>query len=630
GPPAAPVLTTVYPHASPLVISGWADGKYHAHLYMVFVTAEDTTVVGFDENNPQYVHRDVEVKHPAVYFSPKTLKITTYRGTSATGKVQVTGWALPTGSTVNFNSNNANFTVTSSLTQAQVMATGGAEITVTYNGADAAATATITATCGAISSTFTVNGIAKDTLANLKGIYGRANNDTVLVRGKMVVMHKDSNSSGNTRVWVQDMDKENGASMMLYRVAASKGYSALKVGDVLQNVAGRVNISSGLYRFTPLAEKVEAVEHNHEVYVDTMSLLDVRANSNKAEAQNALVCIKDVRFRQTGNFGANRAYTLLQGKDTLVFRTDYAKADYIGKPIPSYGLYVTGIVGYYNGTTPQITARNLADLAEAPCLAPTDFDAEVSASEATMEWTGAATNYSVRYAKEEADLATAEVKTVSNRKSFTATGLDALTTYYYQVKSLCSETNESDWSAVQNFTTLSATAPSITMLSPVDRPTFTDSVLVLFRLNNVSLNAGDITASIVFSDGYTVDNLTDTVYRRAMPSGDYNLLVVLKKDGNALNPNVQSRVRYFSVDLPDVATPVFTPKAGRYNDSVEVTLSCATQGASIFYAKNEGEYVAYTAGSKFLLKENATFKAFACKERMDTSAVATAAYTIHS
>lgn len=625
----APVLKTLYTQSSPLTISGLADGKYHVDLYMVEVTPKtegtgnDTTEVGFNGSN--YVHRTFEVKHPAINFAPKTLKLTTFLGAEATDTVKVTGWALPESSSVSFASNSANFIVTpASLAQTDVMAEGGAKIAVTYNGADASATAEITATCGDnISATFTVNAIARDTLANLKGIYSKDKNDTVLVRGKMVVTHKDSY---NFRIWVQDIDKENGASMLLYNVKGG-GYDDIEVGDVLENVAGAVNIYNGLYEFTPLA-KLEAVAQDHAIYVDTLTVDYI--NNNIGTVQNALVCVENVSFAETGNFVKNSTYTLKQDTKELNFYTTFNNADYIGNAIPTVRLHVVGILSVNTGKPEQgtyIVARNSADMAEAPCLVPTNFFEEVHSDEATMEWEGLADKYSVRYGKVEADLTSATATDVT-KKSFTATNLDALTTYYYQVKSLCSATNESEWSAVQSFTTLSATQPAINMVSPVGNPTFTDSVKVSFRLKNVTLKADDTTASIVFSDGFTVDNLTDTVYMRAMPSGDYSLQVILMKDGDTLNPSVKSNVRYFSVKLPDVAKPVFTPATGRYKDSVEVTLNCDTEGASIFYAQGEGEWVAYAAGSKILLKESATLKAFACKERMDTSAVATESYTI--
>lgn len=79
-----------------------------------------------------------------------------------------------------------------------------------------------------------------------------------------------------------------------------------------------------------------------------------------------------------------------------------------------------------------------------------------------------------------------------------------------------------------------------------------------------------------------------------------------------------------------VATPVFTPAAGEYENSVEVSISCATADASIYYTLDGTEPDAnateYTA--PFTLTANTTVKAIAVKEGMTNSEVVTAVYNI--
>ena len=43
------------------------------------------------------------------------------------------------------------------------------------------------------------------------------------------------------------------------------------------------------------------------------------------------------------------------------------------------------------------------------------------------------------------------------------------------------------------------------------------------------------------------------------------------------------------IDVPTVAKPTFTPDAGTYYNKVEVTISCATEGAQIYYTTNGGD-----------------------------------------
>ena len=78
-----------------------------------------------------------------------------------------------------------------------------------------------------------------------------------------------------------------------------------------------------------------------------------------------------------------------------------------------------------------------------------------------------------------------------------------------------------------------------------------------------------------------------------------------------------------------VATPVISPNAGSYNDYVDVTITCATDGAKIYYTtggSNPSEQSTEYTGS-FRLTETSTVKAIAVKDGTSSS-IATAAYTI--
>lgn len=80
-----------------------------------------------------------------------------------------------------------------------------------------------------------------------------------------------------------------------------------------------------------------------------------------------------------------------------------------------------------------------------------------------------------------------------------------------------------------------------------------------------------------------------------------------------------------------VATPTFTPAAGTYTEAQNVTIACATEGATIYYtidgATPTTSSTQYTAAIN--VAETMTIKAIAVKEGMNNSEVATAAYTIN-
>ena len=81
--------------------------------------------------------------------------------------------------------------------------------------------------------------------------------------------------------------------------------------------------------------------------------------------------------------------------------------------------------------------------------------------------------------------------------------------------------------------------------------------------------------------------------------------------------------------VPTIAMPVFSPDAGTYYNSVDVTLTCATEGASIYYTTNgaDASEQSILYEGPFTLTETSTIKAVAVKDGQ-TSSQASATYTI--
>ena len=79
-----------------------------------------------------------------------------------------------------------------------------------------------------------------------------------------------------------------------------------------------------------------------------------------------------------------------------------------------------------------------------------------------------------------------------------------------------------------------------------------------------------------------------------------------------------------------VATPAFSVESGEINSGTEVTITCGTEGANIYYTTDGTEPTAesteYTAAIS--ITEAVTLKAIAVKSGMNDSAVASASYTI--
>lgn len=86
-------------------------------------------------------------------------------------------------------------------------------------------------------------------------------------------------------------------------------------------------------------------------------------------------------------------------------------------------------------------------------------------------------------------------------------------------------------------------------------------------------------------------------------------------------------VYYSTVPVKEsVATPVFDPAGGEVEVGTKVSISCGTEGAAIWYAVGDGEFVEYAEPIE--LTEAVTLRAKATKEDMIDSEEATASYTI--
>ena len=81
---------------------------------------------------------------------------------------------------------------------------------------------------------------------------------------------------------------------------------------------------------------------------------------------------------------------------------------------------------------------------------------------------------------------------------------------------------------------------------------------------------------------------------------------------------------------PTVATPTFSPAAGTYTEIQNVSITCATDGATIYYStvSENGPWTEYTEA--IAVEESVTIWAYAEKDGYNNSAVASATYTIQS
>ncbi|MBQ7672239.1 MAG: chitobiase/beta-hexosaminidase C-terminal domain-containing protein [Paludibacteraceae bacterium] len=97
-----------------------------------------------------------------------------------------------------------------------------------------------------------------------------------------------------------------------------------------------------------------------------------------------------------------------------------------------------------------------------------------------------------------------------------------------------------------------------------------------------------------------------------------------------------SNVRLDNIELTGncvkVSTPTFDPAASSVASGTEVAINCGTEGAIIYYTTNGNDpttsSTVYNPASKPIINANTTIKAFAVKDGLTNSEIASASYTV--
>ena len=141
------------------------------------------------------------------------------------------------------------------------------------------------------------------------------------------------------------------------------------------------------------------------------------------------------------------------------------------------------------------------------------------------------------------------------------------------------------------------------------------------------------TATISFGTQTLNDNIT---YNKAeITYGSYGRIIHNVNSPRFLNYTSDYTVSMLPVQLykqvegtviPTCATPTFSPVAGEYTEAQSVTISCATDGATIYYSTNGTDFQEYTEAIN--VSESIILYAYATCEGYTQSQTAEAEYTI--
>ena len=159
---------------------------------------------------------------------------------------------------------------------------------------------------------------------------------------------------------------------------------------------------------------------------------------------------------------------------------------------------------------------------------------------------------------------------------------------------------------------------------PFERTTITmdnyAEYVIVKGLKFVSTSVSGNHTNYVTEDGLTVRDNYDLFTYDA--NATYDITGIVTAYNGVPQLYITSYVAYGAAA---VATPVITPNGGQFTNQVEVSITCATEGAEIIYTINNGDEITYNG--PFTLTESATVKAYAQTDDAE-SEMATAEFTI--
>ena len=400
---------------------------------------------------------------PSLSLQPSSLSLKAEVDATDEGTMVVSGRNLTEDVKVALSGDDAAmFSLSAATLSAAELMADGIELTITYAPtAEGDHTATLTFSSEEVNKTATIKGSTESqqeegsypTLASLYDLYDtEIPTEAITIAGDVVVTHKDDY---NTRIYVQDADMTNGASMLLFR-AEDYGYAELQAGDVIKTLTGTMEVFNGLLEFKP-TEPLTASAHDHEIHITDATVAEI--NADPVAYQSALIRVKNVRFEESGEFaltenGRGVNYSLLQGEDILVFRTEFADADYIGTAIPEGSLDITGIMTQYNEDA-QLSALSLADIVPADttgseCEAPSNLEVVNPGCNPTVvvNWEGSADSFVV--ALMNADASDTLLMDTVEAQTYEFVDITPGVEYGWAVASLC-EDGSLLWTRGENF-----------------------------------------------------------------------------------------------------------------------------------------------------------------------------------
>ena len=174
-----------------------------------------------------------------------------------------------------------------------------------------------------------------------------------------------------------------------------------------------------------------------------------------------------------------------------------------------------------------------------------------------------------------------------------------------------------------------ASVAYIINLGQAASPTFSPAAGTYTSLQTVAISSTTPSAIIYYTTNGTTPTTNSTLYNGPITVPSTETLKALATASGYSNSNVATAA--YTINIPQVARPTFSPGTGTYTSAQTVTISTTTPSATIYYTMNgttpTTSSPVYTGPISVASSE--TLVAFATASSFSSSAVASAAYTIN-